>query len=460
VDATRIQPPGLARDDEFGGALAVNGTVAAAGLTGADFGAGKAMILEGASWMPVATVVSEAEALEAVTGSETRCVAGTANRFSCGQVDLLAFLPIQQIGGGRGVHLNDIWGWTDPQGSKEYALVGRIDGTSFVDISDPVRPVYVGQLPMTEGATANAWRDIKVYRDHAFIVADGAGEHGMQVFDLAKLRQYRGTPITFKADTTYHRIASAHNIVINEESGFAYAVGSNSGGETCGGGLHMVDIREPKNPKFAGCFSDPQTGMANTGYTHDAQCVMYKGPDRDYQGREICIGSNETAISVADVTDKASPKAIARAPYPNVGYTHQGWFTDDQHYFLVDDELDEMNGAVKRTRTLVWDMKDLDDPQLVKEYMGETEASDHNLYVKGNLVYESNYAAGLRILDISNPLNPVEVGHFDVQPFGDNKPAFTGSWSNYPYFKSGVIIVTGIEQGLFLVRYRPTRPVS
>jgi hypothetical protein len=196
VDATRIQPPGLARDDEFGGALAVNGTVAAAGLTGADFGAGKAMILEGASWMPVATLVSEAEALEAVTGSETRCVAGTANRFSCGQVDLLAFLPIQQIGGGRGVHLNDIWGWTDPQGSKEYALVGRIDGTSFVDISDPVRPVYVGQLPMTEGATANAWRDIKVYRDHAFIVADGAGEHGMQVFDLAKLRQYRGTPIT------------------------------------------------------------------------------------------------------------------------------------------------------------------------------------------------------------------------------------------------------------------------
>jgi choice-of-anchor B domain-containing protein len=231
------------------------------------------------------------------------------------------------------------------------------------------------------------------------------------------------------------------------------------GGETCGGGLHMIDIREPKNPKFAGCFADTQTGSARTGYSHDAQCVTYRGPDRDYQGREICIGSNETHLSIADVTDKASPKAVSRASYPNVGYTHQGWFTDDQRYFFVDDEGDEVSGTVPRTRTLVWDLADLDDPVMVKEFLGTTPASDHNLYIKGNLVFQSNYTAGLRILDITDPLNPVEVGFLDVMPDGNNEAGFNGSWSNYPYFKSGTIVVTGIEQGLFIVRKAPTRRV-
>jgi choice-of-anchor B domain-containing protein len=461
---SRLAPSGEGSRDAFGGALAAGDGIAVVGMTGADFGAGRAAIYEAATgavaWTESATVMSEVESLPAVTGGEVRCASSMATGFGCGQVDLLAFLPIKDIGGARGVELNDIWGWTDPQSGREYALVGRVNGTSFVDISDPVKPVYVGDLPMTAGSQPNAWRDIKVYRDHAFVVADGAGPHGVQVFDLTKLREFKDTPLTFAESAHYDRIASAHNIVINEESGFAYAVGSSMGGETCGGGLHMIDIRDPSKPTFAGCFADPQTGRSGTGYSHDAQCVMYHGPDADYRDHEICIGLNETMLSVADVTDKQHPMAVTRVGYPNVGYTHQGWFTEDQKYFFVDDELDEMNGLADHTRTLVWDMSDLDDPQLVKEFFGTTEASDHNLYIRGHFVYQSDYAAGLRILDISDPTSPVEVGFFDTQPVGENKPAFTGSWSNYPFFRSGVIAVSSIEQGLFLLRYRPGRPVS
>src|SRR5690606_24011601 len=205
---------------------------------------------------------------------------------------------------------------------------------------------------------ANVWRDIKVYKNHAYVVADGSGPHGMQVFDLTRLRNVKDAPQTFTMDAHYTNINSAHNIVINEETGFAYAVGVNSGGETCGGGLHMIDIREPKNPKFAGCFADPQTGRANTGYSHDAQCVIYKGPDEQYKGREICLGANETMLSIADVTDKQNPKAISRASYPNVGYSHQGWLTEDHRFFYMDDELDELAGSVQRTRTIIWDLTD------------------------------------------------------------------------------------------------------
>ena len=457
VRASKVRATDASSGDGFGASLALRGNVAAVGMTGADDGAGRVVIFEkdaSGAWRERAKVESEAESLPAITGNEIRCSEqGKADIFDCGSVELLSFLPIKDIGGGRGTNLNDIWGWTDPVSKKEYALVGRTDGTSFVDITDPVNPKYLGDLPKTEGSPSASWRDIKVYDNHAYVVADASGQHGIQVFDLTRLRNVTA-PQKFTMDAHYTRIHSAHNIVINEESGFAYAVGSSSGGETCGGGLHMVDIREPKNPKFAGCFADPQTGNASTGYSHDAQCVMYKGPDEQYRGREICLGSNETALSVADVTDKQNPKAISRASYPNVAYTHQGWLTDDHHYFYMNDEGDEANGSVPRTRTLIWDLADLDDPQLVGEYLGETAAIDHNLYVKGDFVYESNYLAGLRILDITNREKPVEVGFIDTLPFGENVPSFAGTWSNYPYFESGTIVVSSIGEGLFVVKKR------
>jgi choice-of-anchor B domain-containing protein len=444
----------------FGQSVAFGGSVVAVAMP-ADGGGEGTVVFYGksasGSWAPSKRMFLPAPEFAAVTGAEARCANGQVKEFQCGNTSLMSFLPISAIGGKRGTHLNDNWGWTDPKDGREYALIGRTDGTSFVDITDPIRPRYLGDLPLTPGANPAAWRDIKVYKDHAFIVSDGAGPHGMQVFNLARLRGIK-VPQKFEPDYVYREINSAHNIVINEQSGFAYAVGASSGGTTCGGGLHMIDIHDPLHPTFAGCFQDTQTGSAKTGYSHDAQCVMYHGPDSRYSGHEICIGSNETAISVGDVTDKKNPKAVSHASYPDVGYTHQAWLSDDQKYLYVDDELDEMNGkgeAAKGTRTLVWDMSKLDDPVLLKQYVGVSKSIDHNLYVKGNRIYQANYTSGLRILDISDPANPREVGFFDTYPDGD-PVQFDGAWSNYPYFKSGTIIVTSIGQGVFFVKDRTT----
>jgi len=441
----------------FGQAIAAAEGVVVAGLTGADNGAGLAAVFEaGEEPRLAATLASPPEGMDPVTGGEVACTGGNAAGWDCGDVDLVSFLPVSAIGGGRGVRLNDIWGWTDPETGKEYAIVGRLDGTSFVDISDPANPVYVGNLTRTEGTQPSTWRDMKVYKNHVFIVADGAPGHGVQIMDLTKLRDFAGEPIEFTEDAHYDGVSSVHNIVINEETGFAYTVGNRAGGETCGGGSHIINIQDPLNPTFAGCFAHPETGRQGTGYTHDAQCVVYRGPDEDYQGREVCFNANETALSIADVTDKENPVPIAAPTYPNVGYAHQGWLTEDQHYFFMDDELDELQGKVERTRTLIWDVSDLDDPQLVGEYLGTTSATDHNLYIRGNLMYQSDYQAGLRIIDISNPLEPKEVAYFDTVPYGTNTPGFGGSWSNYPFFESGVVIVTSGNEGLFVLRKRET----
>ncbi|MEM8487614.1 MAG: choice-of-anchor B family protein, partial [Bacteroidota bacterium] len=450
---TKITGDNLTGRASFGTAMLRDANVAVFGATGIDGGEGAALIFarnaENNNWDQRLRVINEVKGIEAITGNEVKCEGDKAAGFDCKGVSLQSFIPIKEMGGARGVMVNDIWGWTDPQTDKEYALIGRSDGTSFVDVTNANNPVYVGQLSMTEGARASVWRDIKVYKDHAYIVADASGQHGMQVFDLTRLRTGSSEPVDFDADAVYDNIASAHNIVINEDTGFGYAVGSSSGGETCGGGLHMINLEEPKNPTFAGCFADAETGRNKTGYSHDAQCVVYQGPDTEHQGKEICLGSNETALNIADVSDKENPVSLSVADYPKVVYAHQGWLTEDHRYFYMNDEGDEPTNVVEGTRTLVWDVTDLDDPVLVKEYIAETTSTDHNLYIRGDLMYQSNYDSGFRVLDISSPENPVEVGFLDTTPF---EGGGGGSWSNYPYFKSGNIIVTSMREGLFVIK--------
>ena len=381
------------------------------------------------------------------------CQEGFADIYPCENVDLLAFLSPGALGGGIGVSVNDLWGWTDPTTGKEYALVGRQDGTAFVDVSDPIAPVYLGNLPTN--TVASVWRDIKVYDNHAFIVADRAGSHGMQVFDLAELRGIQKAQ-TFEAVAVYDSIASAHNIVINESSGFAYAVGVNSGGLSCGGGLHMIDLSVPAEPAFAGCFAHVGTGRRGTGYTHDAQCVVYTGPDEDYQGREICFASNETAISIADVSNKSAVEIIVSETYPTAQYVHQGWLSDDQKYFYQDDELDESRGTVSSTSTIIWDVTDLDDPQVVKMHDHGTPNIDHNMYVRGNRLFQAHYLNGLRVSDISNPEVITEIAYFDTMPNasglgGGIVSPYDGAWSVYPFFASGTVLVSS-SNGLFVLR--------
>ena len=442
-------------------------------------------------------VLGLSPALQAAQGQSSlpetnaACTDGTAGPYPCAHVYLLSVLPIEALGGTAETDLNDVWGWTDPQTGTEYALVGRTDGTAFVDVSSPTEPVYVGELP--SHTTASAWRDVKVYDHHAFVVSEAPG-HGMQVFDLTRLRDVGADERPKMFDATAHydggesvRLETAHNVAVNTDTGFAYIVGGDASGAapTCGGGLHMVNVQSPATPTFAGCvpdvatdangsgrsarFSGPssaarlgpnarQSGSArakDAGYTHDAQCVTYRGPDPEHRGDEICINANETVVNIADVTDKDAPVTIAEADYPDVGYVHQAWLTDDHRYLYVDDELDERNELVDRTRTLVFDVTDLDAPTHAATFFGSTGAIDHNQYIRGPYSYQANYTSGLRVLDVAAPEAPEEVAYFDTYP-DSNAPQFRGAWSTYPFFDRNIVLVSSIGQGLFVVQPRPS----
>jgi choice-of-anchor B domain-containing protein len=366
--------------------------------------------------------------------SYTPCAFGSAAGYPCDAVDLLAHLPLPSIGGGEG---NDIWGWTDARSGREFALVGRSTGTSFVEVTDPVNPVYVGTLPAH--TTESIWRDIKVYGDYAYIVSEANGS-GLQYFDLSRLLGVSDPPIMFEETGQLDGFSNAHNLAIDEETGFAYAVGSNH----CSGGLYMIDLSKPSDPTFAGCYSAD-------GYTHDAQCVVYRGPDADHRGDELCFASNEDTLTIVDVTDKAHPIQLARKTYPGAAYTHQGWLTEDHKYFLLDDEADEMASGSKTT-TYIWDVRDVDHPVVLDSHRSWVSAIDHNQYVSGGHTYQANYTAGLRVLTLKGVKGGdlTEVGYFDVDP-SSSAAVFAGSWSVYPFFASGVVVVNSIEQGLFVL---------
>jgi choice-of-anchor B domain-containing protein len=214
--------------------------------------------------------------------------------------------------------------------------------------------------------------------------------------------------------------------------------------------LHFIDITTPNNPLFAGCYTLTDT--------HDSQCVVYQGPDADHSGREICVnfngrdlGRDGDGVEIVDVTDKSSPLRIWADVYPEIGFAHQGWLTEDHRFLVVGDELDESNFAVP-TRTHVFDVSDLDAPVYVFAYEAATVSIDHNLYVLGNRVFQANYTSGLRILEFADLSNQelMEVAFFDTYPASDATD-FSGAWSVYPYLPSGNIIVGDRTNGLFVL---------
>jgi len=419
----------------------------------------------------------------------------TAVPYPCLRIDLMSHLSIPELGGtdddtaGKNNAVSDIWGWiSDPNGDpddfsdddgdeRQFAIVGLYCSTAFVEITDPANPVLIGTLAdhteLAGGSCYEApvapkrgaqkmheeegavWRDIKVINDYAYIVSDHENA-GLQVFDLSKLLIDPATaPIDFAEDApkdnaSEDAFGNAHNVFTyqgKDDKPYAVVVGSTQTvGKACTGtgegGPLFYDLTDPLNPMYAGRY-------CGDGYTHDIQCVVYSGPDTDHTGDEICLASNEDTLTIFDATNKSAFVQLARETYAGASYTHQGWLDAEQTYFYLNDELDERTYGFP-TRTMVWDVSDLDNPSMVEEYLSPVTTIDHNNYVIGDYLYQSNYTSGLRILDISDRDDPYQKAFFDTHTGGDGLQ-FDGSWSNYAWYPNGIVAVSDISDGLYVL---------
>lgn len=394
------------------------------------------------------------------------CVNGTAGGFPCKNIDLLAVISLSDMN--IPTSNSDIWGWYDEVNRREYVIACGYDRTVYVDVTDPSDFVVVASMPSSTGR-GSTWCSAKTYKNFNLIVRDFNTGHGVQSFDLSRLESLRDRAIetgriqTVDEDFLYGDLSSVHNMVIDTAIGMGYAVGST----TCAGGLHQLDLSRLPIITYAGCFS-------RDGYTHDSQCVVYSGPDQRYLGREICFNYNEDSLTITDNTDPANVTQISRTEYIGSQYTHQGWLTMDGEYMLMNDELDEgcqvnpnfhgicgANGPVNQTShngksaTLIWNMKDLRNPFMIGMYVSTETAIDHDEYIypqHPNIVYQSNYCAGIRVLNVENVAQGLltEVGFFDLEP-ECSTVAWRGTWANY-LLPSGNLIASNIYKGVFVLR--------
>ncbi len=385
----------------------------------------------------------------------TPCTGGFAAGLPCSNVDLLSHVGFTDISTTPSVG-NDIWGFVDLNTGREYAIVGFNIGTAVFDVSDAENPLEVGFI---DGQDA-VWRDIKVYqffdpaadrwKAYAFVTTDGSTD-GLFVIDMT------GLPHSIQRVSYASDITRAHNVyATNTDFGTGLALtddvpalivaGATSNGN---GRFRTYSLADPESPTLV-------PGGLGTGYMHDAASMLIDDPRKDSQcvnAGDYCqllLDFNENTFEIWDVTNAGTPVQLSSTPYPNVGYVHSGWWSEDKQYVFVHDELDERNSNLPTTLR-VFLVSDLTSPTLAATWTGPTNAIDHNGFVRGNRYYMSNYSRGLTILDITDPAAPIETGNLDTFPFDDpNDSIFNGAWGAYPFFHSGNIAISDIDSGFYM----------
>lgn len=309
--------------------------------------------------------------------------------------------------------LNDVWGYTDEAGN-EYVIVGAMDGVSIVDISEPTSPEEVFWTP----GLNSIWRDIKVYGDYAYVTTEAL--QGLMIIDMSGLPGDTDLPVAIYDGPDGSEWLSAHNLY--EDEGYVYIFGAGRGN----GGVIILDVAtDPMNPTEVGIFDN--------WYAHDGYVVN----DTAYFAHIY-----EGYFSVVDVTDKTSPVLLGTAITPT-NFAHNVWASEDGDYVFTTDEV--VGGYIGAF--------DVSNPGAIQS-LDKIQSSPgegiipHNAHVKGNYLYTSYYTDGVVIHDITHPHNLIEVANYDSSPL--SSPTTDGCWGVYPFFESGLIAATDMQEGLFI----------
>ena len=380
------------------------------------------------------------------------CAGGKSGVHACREVDLLARVALADMSAGPS-GANDIWGFKDLNTEREYALLGLREGLAVFDVTEPTEPFEVGFVP----GHGSIWRDIKVlqrydpgtnrWRSHAYVTVDAGGR--LSVLDLSELPH--------RVRFARRMEASAHNVYV---SGVDFAFGAplpdasplvhvlGGPGRFLYGAFRSFDLTVPSRPVLA--------AESWTAYSHDA--VSFRARGRQAVGCpaagvcDVLVDFNENTFDLWDLTDPGDPTMLSSTTYPSAAYTHSGWVTEDGRYLFLHDELDELEQLVAKTRVLVFNLADLGNPVHAGTWHGPDLATEHNGAVRGNRHYLSHYGRGLVVLDITDPTEPTEVGHFDTAP--TQNLGLGGAWGVYPFLPSGNLLISDQSSGLFVLRDR------
>ncbi|MEP7263770.1 MAG: choice-of-anchor B family protein [Bacteroidota bacterium] len=337
------------------------------------------------------------------------------------------FNPNEPVATAYGIKYNGIWGWADASGN-EYAIVGAASGTYFIDVTNPAAPV---QRDYVQGRRNNCiWREIKTYQHYAYMVSDDSSPNSLQIVDLSYLPD--SVHVVYDDNTLFSR---SHTIYIEGDKLYG---GTVNGGSVGNSSMAVFSLANPELPvllrSLNSDFSIPG------GSVHD---MFVKGDtiyaSCGYSGLYIfSLGANNHFQYINSLIT-----------YIDQGYNHSSALdVSGTKLYFTDEVPDGMD--VK-----VLDVTDLTNLTVVNNFHSNDLATPHNPFVKGNLLYIAYYQDGLQVYDISNPSSPVLAGYFDTyyqNPTGTYpSPAYAGAWGCYPWLPSGNILVSDMQNGLFVL---------
>jgi choice-of-anchor B domain-containing protein len=399
-------------------------------------------------------------ALNLMQKSQTasNCDNGSAAGFACENISLLSHLALSDFPSSPNAG-NDIWGHIDLNTGKEYAIIGLSNAISVVDVSEPESPVIVGSI----SGQATSWRDIKVWQyfdsnanrwqAYAYATADNVSE-GLTIINLS------GLPQSISLVTRQTLDASAHNVYIsNVDYGLNIALTGTepllhvAGSSRSNGAFRSYSLLNPESLSL----QYQMAGASRNDYTHDASSLLITDSRAQTDcvnatdiGCNVLLDFNENTLRIWDHSRANQAVELSSSNYPLAEYTHSGWWTEDKQFVIVHDELDEQRHNINTTLN-IFEISSLTQPSLVGTWTGPTRAIDHNGFVRGNHYFMSNYERGMTVLDITQAASPSQIGFFDTYPVSNNA-AFNGAWGVYPFLPSGIILVSDINSGLFVLR--------
>ncbi|CAN5600876.1 hypothetical protein BH11BAC2_BH11BAC2_13370 [soil metagenome] len=311
--------------------------------------------------------------------------------------------------------LSNIGGYVDSSGN-EYALVGYEQGLSIVNVTDPLNPVIAFNVP----GTSSIWREVKTWQNYAYVTTEGCC-NGLQIINLGYLPDSVVTK-TWKGDGPINnQLNTIHSLHI--DAGYAYLFGSN----ISNGAAIIADLSDPWNPTYAG--TTPGTYIHDGYVRNDTlySCHIYDG-----------------YFTVMDVTNKSNPVALATQSTPNQ-FTHNSWLNDAGTALFTTDEVSNSYLA-SYDITDLGNITELDRLQLTPG----SGSIIHNTHTINDYEVISWYKDGIAIVDVARPDNMIVVGSYDTYPQGSGD-GFNGCWGVYPYLPSGNLVVSDIDNGLFVI---------
>jgi len=372
---------------------------------------------------------------------------GLLTGFSPGEsLDLVkhVFFSGLTVSDGRIKGGSDVWGYAAPDGS-EYGLMGVLAGMAIVKVpSGEIIEVVAGPT----GGDPNYTRDIKVYKNYAYMVGDlnGGSRQGMMIIDLSplpnKTRFVKAIRVNDpNASTPEYR---AHNMTIDTVSGLAFLTGNNRNKVEH---VSVFDLKDPENPAFLTNFS-PVNGP-------------YKPHDLYARNGKLWVAENVADhFSVWNVSDPLNPSLITRIDVvcsDNAdGLCHNIWPTDNDMGFITTEESE--NHTVK-----FWDMTNSSNVTKVADFLG-TGGMAHNIHVMGKYGFLSHFKDGIYVLDISDLSNPIQVAHYDAYPDKNQSwyqtKLYTGIWGVFPNLPSGHVLTGGHEGYLSILKFTGTNSIE